>query len=316
MNFTRSSCAAAVRLLLALIGLPGAVPLAAQSSSEAPANDATAEEEAPEVELPSMEEMRSSPYSKDSKDRLAERREARRFALEALRDVDLREADVTPPRPPLGSIRLVSASLSISDRYGTKPFSKGATLCLAASDEVVLASVRVTFTVRGERCYTVADAEREAFEQEQGEADKVALYRAEEIYYAARKGGDPAEIERARENLIGSARRVPTEVERWRDIETASRSCPRCLYELLFPPQPPPDRPRSIIFRVASGSPDALARFPRGTVVQRSMSLCLRQGERMTVAANNGQTATYTGPGCLKRLGMPTRENLGAFVFG
>jgi hypothetical protein len=70
------------------------------------------------------------------------------------------------------------------------------------------------------------------------------------------------------------------------------------------------------VFRIASASPTVLTRFPRGTLVQSATALCLKAGEQVTVAGSNGQSVTYTGPGCLNRKARPTRENVGGFTFG
>lgn len=59
-----------------------------------------------------------------------------------------------------------------------------------------------------------------------------------------------------------------------------------------------------------------LARFPRGTVVTLQTEICLKADEQITVQGNNGQSVTYNRPGCLKRSGRPTLENLGGFTFG
>ena len=76
------------------------------------------------------------------------------------------------------------------------------------------------------------------------------------------------------------------------------------------PPPPPP------VYRVASGSPSVLTRLPRGTIVTRDTAICLKAAEQITVAGSNGQSVTYTGPGCLKRSAPSTPQNLGGFTFG
>jgi hypothetical protein len=67
---------------------------------------------------------------------------------------------------------------------------------------------------------------------------------------------------------------------------------------------------------VASGSPGVLARFPRGTQVTLQTVICLKAGEQVTVQGSNGQSVTYNRPGCLKRDGQPTGQNMGGFTFG
>lgn len=81
------------------------------------------------------------------------------------------------------------------------------------------------------------------------------------------------------------------------------------------PPPPSPPAPPTI-YRVASGSPSVLARFPRGTQVTLQTEICLMAGEQITVTGSNGQNVTYNRPGCLKRSGNPTPQNAGGFTFG
>ncbi|WDA42221.1 hypothetical protein [Erythrobacter sp. BLCC-B19] len=82
------------------------------------------------------------------------------------------------------------------------------------------------------------------------------------------------------------------------------------------PPPPPPPSPAPAVYRVASGSPSVLARLPRGTLVTRETAICLKAGEQITVSGSNGQSVTYSGPGCLKRSAPATPQNLGGFTFG
>lgn len=81
------------------------------------------------------------------------------------------------------------------------------------------------------------------------------------------------------------------------------------------PPPPPPPSPPPV-YRVASGSPAVLTRFPRGTLVTLQTEICLKQGEQITMVGSNGQSVTYNRPGCLRRNGRPTGENAGGFTFG
>jgi hypothetical protein len=91
---------------------------------------------------------------------------------------------------------------------------------------------------------------------------------------------------------------------------------------VMSAPPPPPPPPGSAapapapIYRVASGTPGVLERFPRGTIVTRDTGICLKAGEQITVTGSNGQSVTYTGPGCLKRSAPATPQNLGGFTFG
>jgi hypothetical protein len=80
---------------------------------------------------------------------------------------------------------------------------------------------------------------------------------------------------------------------------------------MAAPPPPPPP-----VYRVASGSPSVLERFPRGTIVTRQTEICLKSGEQVTVTGSNGQSVTYDRPGCLKRSAPSTPQNLGGFTFG
>lgn len=82
------------------------------------------------------------------------------------------------------------------------------------------------------------------------------------------------------------------------------------------PPPPPPGSAPPTVYRVASGSPGVLARIPRGTLVTRETAICLKAGEQITVAGSNGQSVTYSGPGCLKRSAPASPQNLGGFTFG
>ncbi len=85
------------------------------------------------------------------------------------------------------------------------------------------------------------------------------------------------------------------------------------------PPPPPPTSarvPPPPVYRIASGSPTVLARFPRGTQVTLQTVICLKAGEQVTISGSNGQTVTYNRRGCLRRSGNPTPENSGGFTFG
>lgn len=73
---------------------------------------------------------------------------------------------------------------------------------------------------------------------------------------------------------------------------------------------------RSTVFRVASGSSEVLAEFPRGTTVTRGTELCLARGQQVTLISSQGQRVTYRGPGCARRNAQPSESNLGGFTFG
>ena len=73
---------------------------------------------------------------------------------------------------------------------------------------------------------------------------------------------------------------------------------------------------RAPAFRVASGSPDVLERFPRGSQVTRETEICLERGQQVTLISRRGQRVTYRGPGCARRNAQPSGTNLGGFTFG
>lgn len=79
------------------------------------------------------------------------------------------------------------------------------------------------------------------------------------------------------------------------------------------PPPPPPPPP---VFRVRSASPAVLEKFPRGSEVTRKTRICLEEGEQLTIVGSNGQSVTYTGPGCMQRSAPSTSDNVGGFTFG
>jgi len=250
------------------------------------------------------------------------------------------EGEPAPAAPALaaepGPIVLVSGSDRLTALLGEGPVDPDTSLCLEPGEEAVFTSDRVTFTLSGGSaggaCFTPEYGERKAFDAEEREAALQALEQAQDAYAAALAGGDAEEIKRAEAALQDAQSRrfewvlqsepmvVGSPPSTTRGVITPKASAPRkrtrtgAPRAAAAPPPPPPPRP--VIFRIASGSPAALARFPRGTLVQRGTALCLKAGEQVTVAGNNGQSATYTGPGCLNRSARPTRENVGGFTFG
>ena len=83
----------------------------------------------------------------------------------------------------------------------------------------------------------------------------------------------------------------------------------------------PPAEPRMVappppVYRVRSGTPSVLERFPRGSVVTEETEICLEEGEQVNVIGENGQSVTYVGPGCMTRSAPATGENEGGFIFG
>lgn len=196
------------------------------------------------------------------------------------------------------SIVLITGTASVISRY-PDGIVTDQEFCINAGESAVLSSNRTTFELVGNACYSLVSAERQAFFIEQRLVDIQALSDAEAAHDAARKSGTKAEIKRTSHEL--KIAKLKVRMERRRPILISGVLSPMA---------------RPIIFRLASGSPSVLARFPRGMIVQHSTALCLTGGEQLTISSSIGQSATYTGPGCLKRQGKPTRENIGAFVFG
>lgn len=93
-------------------------------------------------------------------------------------------------------------------------------------------------------------------------------------------------------------------------VDTSAPPVPEPMVMAEPPPPPPP------IFRVRSGSPSVLERFPRGSVIDEDTEICLEDGEQINVIGNNGQTVSYVGPGCMTRTAPASSENEGGFIFG
>ena len=248
---------------------------------------------------------------------------------------------VTPTAP--GPIVLVSGPYALLATLGTAPLSTEAQVCLGPDEVALLASDRVTFQLTGEACFTASVAEREAFEAEQGALEDEALGLATEESDASFASSDPSAIDerfetartetpdesedaRAQKEAFAAAMRDRSNAqsERQRDSVREERERQAAMAEramlnrtragaVLGSPTPPP---RPIIFRLAGASPSVLGRYPRGTIVQRTTSLCLQNGEQATISGSHGQSVTYTGPGCLRRKARPTGDNLGGFTFG
>lgn len=85
-------------------------------------------------------------------------------------------------------------------------------------------------------------------------------------------------------------------------------------------PPPPMAEPAPVqappVYRVRSGSPSVLQKFPRGSEVTRSTRICLAEGEQITISGSNGQQVSYRGPGCMQRTAPPSGTNQGGFTFG
>ena len=240
-----------------------------------------------------------------------------------------------PPAPapsPIepGTIILVVGSDRLTMQLGEGPLDPDMLLCLEPGEEAIFASERVTFSLTGgsqsAACFTPGFGERKAFKAEEREAAAAAVEQAQAEVDLAVTADDVA---RATERLNAARQRLwiidppPPESAGVEVVESTASSgrppkrrrtgIPRSA---AAPPPPPAVPPRPVTFRIASGSPTVLARFPRGTLVQRGTALCLKAGEQLNVAGSNGQSVSYTGPGCLNRSARPTRENVGGFTFG
>lgn len=100
----------------------------------------------------------------------------------------------------------------------------------------------------------------------------------------------------------------------------ASTAEPEPVTSSPAPPPPPPSAALNQvpppIYRVRSGTPSVLERFPRGSVVTEETEICLEEGEQVNVIGDNGQSVTYVGPGCMARSAPATGDNEGGFIFG
>jgi hypothetical protein len=92
------------------------------------------------------------------------------------------------------------------------------------------------------------------------------------------------------------------------------------MMEPVMAPPPPMAEPAPVqappVYRVRSGSPGVLQKFPRGSEVTRSTRICLAEGEQITISGSNGQQVSYRGPGCMQRTAPPSGTNQGGFTFG
>ncbi len=234
------------------------------------------------------------------------------------------DAPIPAPAPSQpGPIVLVSGPRALTARLGDMPLDPAAELCLDHREEAVLASDRVTFTLTGKDCVIPATAEQatwDAYRAAIVEEARTNLIRA--MY-----GEEPEALATARAEYIRVMREVmgvetdgmielpPVEAVVVESAEDGPRSRKR-VRTAAMRGTPPPPPPRPVIFRIASGSPAVLARFPRGMLVQRGTAICLKTGEQLNIAGSNGQSVSYSGPGCLNRGGRPTSENVGGFTFG
>lgn len=241
------------------------------------------------------------------------------------------EADPSP-----GAITLVTASEALLARHGVDPLHPDTSLCLAPGESLLLASDRVLVEITSAGCHTAGEVERNAFAAELREVQRLNLQWAQEDYDTALLLGDAAAIDRAFARLQVLKRPLPESAgedepmvvgspaaPKTRGLRPAKPSASRPRTGATRPAaaraasaRPPAVPPRPIIFRLASASPGVLDRYPRGTLVQRTTALCLNPGEEATIVGSNGQSVSYTGPGCLNRKARPTSTNIGGFTFG
>jgi hypothetical protein len=183
----------------------------------------------------------------------------------------------------------------------TGPAAPDGRLCLAVGEVAVLASDRITFELVGKACHELAVAEQQAFTAEQEIILTQALFDAEAAHAAARESGIEADIERTGRALADARSQL-------------LRMFPPRFY--FDGPASPSPQARPLVFRLAAASPSVHDRMKRGAVITRTTVLCLKSGEQATINGSNGQSVTYTGPGCMRRNARPDRDNIGAFTFG
>ena len=247
-----------------------------------------------------------------------------------------------------GAIYLVEGRAELFEQSDSDaPLDPQAEICLDPSERAILASERVTFTLEGAQCQNLAAAERLAFEQEQLLSDQFVAtsvpdappVRAPSVVMRAT---GPSAIRFPVGQRIGATRPVCLEAEDTVTVVdedgTFTLRGPGCSYAARTTPSTtkafiaststrrvrtgavrgsgsgPSSKP--VVFRVSGGTEAVLARFPRGSVVQRRANICLAEGQQLSIAGSNGQRVTYRGPGCMKRNARPTRDNLGGFTFG
>lgn len=234
-------------------------------------------------------------------------------------------APTTPEVDPSpGAITLVTASEALLARHGVDPLHPDTSLCLAPGESLLLASDRVLVEIASEGCHTASEVERRAFEDEQRALHTHLIEQARAEHEAAIAGGDTAAIDQAHLRLQEAKRKAAergVHVEpplNTRGIAAAAPAVPKRTRtgSIRASARPAAVPPRPIIFRLAAASPAVLKRHPRGTLVQRTTALCLNPGEEATIVGSNGQSVSYTGPGCLHRKARPTSTNIGGFTFG
>ncbi len=233
-------------------------------------------------------------------------------------------AATTPEADPVpGAITLVTASEALLARHGVDPLHPDTSLCLGKGESLLLASDRVIVEIASEGCHTAGEVERNAFAAEQRELHTHLIEQAQAEHVAAIEGGDTAVIERAHLKLKEAQRKgaekgvyVAPPLST-RGIAAAAPAAPkRTRTGAIRASARPATPPRPVIFRLANASPAVLKRHPRGTLVQRTTALCLNPGEEATIVGSNGQSVSYSGPGCLNRKAKPTSTNIGGFTFG
>ncbi|MHA7820719.1 MAG: hypothetical protein ACX930_13820 [Erythrobacter sp.] len=109
---------------------------------------------------------------------------------------------------------------------------------------------------------------------------------------------------------------------RWLTVGAAMLALAACAKEPPPPPAPaaapPPGEagPPTDFFYVRSGSASVLEKYPRGMPVRVGAELCLESGEQITLINRAGQSVSYAGPGCARRIERSTPQNEGGFIFG
>jgi hypothetical protein len=216
-----------------------------------------------------------------------------------------------PALPAPGPIHQVAASETVWAR-GLMASDPGAVVCLEEGEEMLFASDRVTFQILGEGCFKLGMAEEDAFADEQRALHTHLIGQAEAEHQVAAASGDKAATDLAHARLQEALRQgaehgvhpaTPAAASTRRAATaTLMRSAPGRVRTGAVrgdPPAVPASRP--VIFRLASATPGVLKRYPRGTLVQRTTALCLNRGEEATIVGSNGQSANYSGSGCLHR---------------
>lgn len=176
-----------------------------------------------------------------------------------------------------GPIYIVDfSSSSPPEQDLTMPLDPAGELCLDSTTRVVLASDRVLFELNGPNCFNIGQAEADAAAQEDRIAEAIEIA-------ASRTERQAAQSARAEEER--SARRR---------TRTARLSRAR--------PAPVRSRPEELVVVSAEGG--IAERLPRGTRILGDGSICLDEGDQVTVLTSNG-TRQFVGPACIRSVSAP-----------